>query len=140
MADTFRADVVAGLVTIMEAYQTANPTLLRRVFDARPESDVTDLPFAYVAAPREESIEWANGVRTRTMNVSIVVVDQLASNAETMARFDVLVDGLIEHISPYYHITPNTIWDRMRVADEDEPGHAAVRFTIENVSKAVGRP
>jgi len=28
----------------------------------------------------------------------------------------------------------------MRVADEDEPGHAAVRFTIENVSKAVGRP
>lgn len=138
MTTTFRQDIVAGLTTILNAYQVANPTLLRRVFDHRPPSDVTDLPFAYVSL-RPESITHASGVRTRTMQPSVVVVDMLASNDETEGRFDVLVDALVEHFTGYPHIVNGTIWDRMTVAEEDEPGFMAVRFTFENVEIIEGR-
>lgn len=138
MPTTFRQNVVAGLVVILEAYKAANPTLLRRVFDVRPQSPVNDLPYAYVSL-RPETITHASGVRVRTMNPSVVVVDALASNGETYDRFDVLVDGLVDQFTSYPHIVANTIWDRMTVAEEDEPGHAAVRFTFENVEIIEGR-
>lgn len=139
MPTSFRQDVVAGLVTILEAYKTANPTLLRHVFDVRPQGPVSDFPYAYVAL-RPESIRHASGTRTRTMQPSVVVVDTLASNGETYDRFDVLVDGLVDQFTAYPHIVANTIWDEMSVAEEDTPGFAAVRFTFSNVEITEGRP
>jgi hypothetical protein len=147
MATTFRADITSGLVTILDAFISANPTLLRRSERARPPSIVGDLPVAFVDG-RDEDITHDAGVRTRTMAPSVLVVSALADNVETVVSHDTLVDKLVDHFTTYPHITNTTIWDRMRVTDEDYPVESAdgtvrhfyaTRFTFGNVSIREGR-
>lgn len=146
VATTFRQDVANGLVTILDAFISANPTLLRRSEVARPPSVTGDLPLAFVDS-RSESITHDSGTRVRTMTPSVVVVSPLADNAETVQRHDVLVDKLIDHFTSYPHVTTGTVWDRMSVDDEDysvdTPDGArhfyATRFTFGNLSIAEGR-
>jgi hypothetical protein len=142
MATTFRADVASGLVTILEAFKTANPTLLRSVHRARPEGFTGDYPIAFVEA-RPETIFHTSGIRDRTMTPSVSVVDAGGTNAEMMAAFDTLVDALLDHFTLYPHITSNTVWDRMTVEDyAEEIGDGlrpAVRFTFGNLSIQEGR-
>jgi hypothetical protein len=142
MTTTFRQDVVAGLVTILEAFATANPTLLREVHRARPSRYTGDLPFAYVG-PRDEEGLHDSGTRTRTMQPSVVLVDRLTDNGETMDRFDILVDAMWDHLSASPHIVDGTIWSRLGGADdyEDIGGQtfAAFRFTYRDISIQEGR-
>lgn len=145
MASTFRTDITSGLVTILDAFITANPTLLRRSERGRPPSVVGDLPIAWVDR-RDESIVHDSGTRTRTMQPSVLVVAPITDNVETVIRFDTLVDLLVDHFTDYPHITSNTIWSSMTVEDEsysegDEPVRYfhAVRFSFGNVSIQEGR-
>jgi hypothetical protein len=135
------------LVTAIDAFISANPTLLRRSETARPPSVMGDLPLAWVDS-RNETAAYDSGLRARTMSPQVVVVSPLADNAETVARHDVLVDKLYDHFNAYAHIATNTSWDRLTVADEDfsvesETGTRhfyATRFTFENVLILEGRP
>jgi hypothetical protein len=145
MPSTFRTDITAGLVTILDAFIAANPTLLRRSERARPASVVGDLPIAFVDT-RPESIVHDSGTRTRTMTPSVLVVNSIGDNAETVIAFDSLVDKLVDHFTDYPHITPNTIWSSMSVDDETySEGEEfvryfhAVRFSFGNVSIQEGR-
>lgn len=145
MATTFRTDITSGLVTILDAFVTANPTLLRRTERSRPPSIVGDLPIAWVDR-RDESITHDSGTRTRTMSPSVLVVDSIGDNVETVVDFDTLVDLLVDHFTLSPHITSNTIWSDLRVEDEsysegDEPTRYfhAVRFTFGNVAILEGR-
>lgn len=143
MVTTFRSDIASGLLTILEAFITANPTLLRRAYRARPASWNTDLPAAWVET-RNEVVAHDSGVRTRTMTPSVLVVDRLTDNTETMDRMDDLVDALLDHFTASPHITTTTIWDALSVTDETEqlPDGSwvtAVRFTFGNVSIREGR-
>lgn len=142
MATTFRADVAAGLVTILEAFKTANPTMLRSVHRARPEGFIGDYPIAFVAG-RSESVSHSQGLRTRTMTPSVSVVGEYRLNGEHMDEFDVLVDALEDHFTTYPHIVTGTIWDQMSVDDYDETIgeqlRPAVRFTFGNLSIQEGR-
>jgi hypothetical protein len=142
MATTFRTDVASGLVTVLEAFKTANPTLLRSVHRARPEGFTGDYPIAFVEG-RSEQIFHTSGIRDRTMAPSVAVVGDGGLNAEHMATFDALVDALVDHFTLYPHITPGTVWDRMTVEDyAEEIGdqlRPAVRFTFGNLSIQEGR-
>ena len=147
MATTFRTDVTAGLVTIIDAFITANPTLIRRSSRAEPPSIVGDLPIAYVDR-RTETISHDSGIRVRTMTPSVVVVSPLADNVETVTAHDSLVDLLVDHFTTYAHITSNTVWSDMTVDDESYPVESndgtirhffATRFTFGNVSIQEGR-
>jgi hypothetical protein len=143
MATTFRSDIAGGLHTILLAFVAANPTLLRRAFRARPASWTTDLPAAWVEV-RNEAITHDAGVRTRTMQPTVLVVDRLTDNTETMDRMDDLVDALLDHFTANPHITPNTVWDQLAISDETEQltdgsWVSAVRFTFGNVSAREGR-
>jgi hypothetical protein len=145
MPSTFRTDITSGLVTILDAFITANPTLLRRSERGRPPSVVGDLPIAWVDR-RDESIVHDSGTRTRTMQPSVLVVAPITDNVETVIRFDTLVDLLVDHFTDYPHITSNTIWSAMTVEDEsysegEEPVRYfhAVRFSFGNVSIQEGR-
>lgn len=147
MATTFRTDITTGLVTILDAFVTANPTLLRRTSRVRPPSIVGDLPIAYVDG-RSETISHDSGIRVRTMTPAVVVVSPLADNVETVIRHDTLVDLLVDHFSTYPQIINNTIWDQMTVDDEpfdvvsgDDTVRQffATRFRFGNVSIQEGR-
>jgi len=147
MATTFRQDVTAGLVTILDAFIAANPTILRRSERAQPPSVMGDLPLAFVDG-RPERIRHDSGTRERVMSPSIVVVSSIGDNVETVVRHDVLVDLLVDHFTANPHVMPVTIWDEMTVDDEDYPVLSesgkvdhfyATRFTFVNLSIMEGR-
>ncbi len=141
MPTTFRNDVSAGILSTLNTFIAAHPTLLIRAFRARPES-YPDLPCAYIEN-RPEVITHDSGTRTRLMNPSVVVVRKITNNAEAMAAFDVLVDLLVDAFTAVPQFASDTIWSRMSVDDEDAPfgdyDFAAVRFTFSEVSIQEGR-
>jgi hypothetical protein len=142
MPTTFRADIRAGLLTIIDAYITANPTLLRKRFRSRPPSVVNDLPYAYIDFP-PETVTHDSGTRTRAMDPAIVLVDQPSDNGEVLDRFDVLTDSFLDHLSDYPHVASNTIWSRMTVTqtteEHDDRPYPAVRFAFDELSIMEGR-
>jgi hypothetical protein len=77
------------------------------------------------------------------MTPAVAVVAEKTLNAEEQARFDLLVDALVDWFTANPHITPGTIWDRMTVEDYDETIgeqlRPAVRFTFGNLSIQEGR-
>lgn len=91
---TFRVDLVDALYDLLMAYQTANPTLLRRVYRTRPAA-FEELPSAFVG-PRTEAITHTAGTRERAIAPSVVVVDTFSDNIETGDRMDILMDDLID--------------------------------------------
>jgi hypothetical protein len=99
MATTFRQDVVAALVVILRAQATATPTLLRKVWTSRPGT-YNELPLAYIG-PRDETITWDAGTRTRTMDgMTVIVVDNFVSDAGQVGdRMDELVDLLVDRFN-----------------------------------------
>ena len=146
MPTTFRADTRAGLVTAVQAFITAQPTMLHVVYTSRPSTFSGDTPFAYVDL-LGETIAHDSGTRTRTMQPSVVVVGRPTENAQQTADWDLLVDALVDHFTDYAHISPNTIWDAMTVTDDSEEVQSeqgvrtfpAVRFQFGNVSAMEGR-
>ena len=146
MTTTFRADVVAAVVTSLDVFIAANPTLLRRSELARPPSVIGDLPLAFIDG-RNERIHWDSQTMDRVMSLEVVVVWPLYDNVETVRLADTLVDQLIDHFNlNSRHFVNDSSWVDMTVADEDyrvetdqETRHFyAVRFTF-TISKMEGR-
>ena len=147
MTTTFRQDITAGLVVILDAFIAANPTMVRRSEIAEPPSVAGDLPVAFVAG-RPERITHTAQIRQRTMSPSVLVVSSITDNVETVQSHDALVDALVDHFTASPHISSNTIWEDMTVADEDYDVASAdgtvrhfyaTRFTFEDVSIQEGR-
>lgn len=141
MSTTFRTDVAAGLYAVLSTYATANPSLLVRAFRARPAS-FADLPCAWVDS-RDEDITHDSGTRTRSMRPSILVADRMTDNAETAARFDTLVDALVDAFTASPQLGTGGVWSRMTVTDEeiaeDNATFMGARFTFPDISIQEGR-
>jgi hypothetical protein len=142
MTTTFRQDVRAGLVSLLNGFKTANPTMLGSVLPSRPEGFTGDYPIAFPDS-QPESIVHDSGTRTRLMTPAVAVVAEKTLNAEEQARFDILVDTLLDYFTANPHIVTGTIWDQMTIEDYAEvigeqyrPG---VRFTFGNLSIQEGR-
>lgn len=142
MATTFRADISDGIYAVLAAYATAHPSRLLRAYRARPSSLGPDLPCAWVDN-RPESIGHSQGVRTRTMTPSVLVVRAGGDNAEAAQAFDVLVDDLVDAFTAVPQFAANTIWDELTVADEEiavgDYLLPAVRFSFGDISIMEGR-
>ena len=127
---------------MMAAYITANPTLLRRHFPYVPPSLNSDTPFSYFDL-RAETVHHANGLRDRNLRPMVVIVDRLTDNGETLARFDVLEDSLLDHFTTYPHIITGSIWSDISVSDESiadgDSTFPILRFTFEDFAKTEGR-
>lgn len=138
MATTFRADIVSGLKTVLDEFHAAHGDLLREVFRTRPESYDKTTPFAYIDRWAED-IDHDAGIRERLTTPAVVVVDRLTTNDETLARFDTLIDLLVDHFTAHPNVAPNTIWERMRVEDAFEDGFWTTRFQFLDLTKQEGR-
>ena len=92
---TFRVDLVAHLSTAVNAYITANPTIVRRYWKRRPGTFGGELPLAYMDNISEVIAVLDNGTYQRDLSTAIVVVDTFADNEQTGTRFDTAVDGLV---------------------------------------------
>lgn len=93
----WRSDVRTNGTTTLEAFQSANPTLLDRVHSARP-STVGDTRSAWMGAIGE-NIRHDSGTWQRIADVEIVVARHLADNEETADDVEELADALIEWLS-----------------------------------------
>ena len=95
MTTTFRHDIVAAVVAILQDEATANPTLLRKVYPSRPGS-FGETPCAYVGQ-RSESVTHDAGTRTRTFDgLNFTIVDTYRDNIQTGDLLDTLVDNLVD--------------------------------------------
>ena len=141
---TARVEIIEGTLALLDAFIAANPTLLRRRFKSRPPSLVTDTPCAYIDL-RPETVAYANSVRDRVMSPSVVFVDRLTDNGETMGRFDQLVDTFTDFVDAYPYLVVarnNGVWSSGTWTDESETlgrpedgqaPAAAARFTFNDV-------
>lgn len=147
-----RQDIIRGLLGLLDDYIAANPTLLRRRFKVRPPTLITDTPCAYIDL-RPETVHYDSAIRDRVFQPSIVFVDRLTDNGETMDRFDALVDSFSDFIGtnqmPYAYLSltaagvrSNGVWSQGTWSDEQESlgspdgslaPAAAARFTFTDV-------
>jgi len=98
---TYRSDLVVGVRTVLLAQQTATPTRLRAVYNARPGS-FPETPCAYIG-PRDETITLGGQLMTRTFSgLTVVLVDALQDASETEDRLDDLVDLLVTRFAAAY--------------------------------------
>ena len=138
---TFRQDAVAGLMTVLNAYKTAHPTLLRGVHSARPGGNAFEKPCAYVGS-RDESVTHDSGIRTRTLTgLQVVVLDTFPDNAQTADRMDVLVDGLLDAFTAAPHaLGGNSVVSITSIADSEVTmGEAIYRAAIFTFGTAVAQ-
>lgn len=147
MPTTFRTDIRAGMVTAVQAFITAHPTLLLAVHKSRPTRFSGDIPFAYIDLLSETATHTA-GTRERVLSPSVVVVSRPLDNDQQVDAWDVLVDLLADHFTDYAQFAPITIWSNWSVTDESEEiqsadgptrVYPAVRFTFDSVSVREGR-
>ena len=141
MGTTFRADSVAGLMTVLNAYKTAHPTLLRGVYSARPGGAAFEKPCAYVGS-RDEQVSHDSGTRTRTLSgLQVVVLDTFPDNAQNADRMDVLVDGLLDAFTAAPHaLGGNSVVSVTSIADtEVQMGEAIYRGAVFTFGTAVAQ-
>jgi hypothetical protein len=143
-----RTEVVAKMLSILAAFHAAHPTLLVRSFKVRPPSLVTDTPCAYIDL-RPFTVHYDSSMRDLVLSPSIVFVDRLTDNGETMDRFDTLIDTFTEFLDAYpYLAVGNAVWSNGTWTDEaenlgrpdgQEAPAAAARFTFNDALYKSGR-
>jgi hypothetical protein len=106
---TFRQDIRAGLRTVIGGFKTANPTLLRQIWNTRPDSfTVGELP-AIVLGSMSETAATSQGIRTRGGTlVTFDIVDRAPDNEEASNRMDLLVDALWDLLTANPHMASAT--------------------------------
>ena len=95
---TLRAEFREALHDILVAFHAAHPDLLNQVYRARPASFKP--PLAYVGPFTEPTIGHEFGNRQNSdIRASLVIVQGVYENAETVAKLDVLADALITFLA-----------------------------------------
>jgi hypothetical protein len=118
---TWRTDLAAGLLSLVQAYATANPTLLRAVSRRRP-AGVPETPYAYIGG-RSESLNFTGQIMQRVVDVPVVILDVTPDNMENATRVDALVDALITVFKDNPHGVANALFTPRSVQDiEDDYG------------------
>lgn len=136
-ASTFRQDVVADTLAFLNTFASSNPTLLARAYPQRPES-FADLPCAFIDI-RSELVTFDSGLWNRQMDMGFVLVDKLTSNAETVARMDVVVDAMCQALNDAVgRLTTFSVFSRFTYTDVSEAigdyQFAAVRFAFPDLA------
>jgi hypothetical protein len=93
-----RAEFRAALISILDDWRVANPTLVRQTYRARPASFAP--PLAYVGPFTEPTIllEMGNRLSRPDLRASLIVVQGVYDNAETMDKLDVMADSLLTYL------------------------------------------
>ena len=138
-----RVDLVAGITTMMTAFISAQPTLLKRHFRARPESAVKDWPCSWLDL-RPEDVSYDASMRDRTFTPSIVFVAGQGDNDQQMTLLDSLVDAFTDHLDSYPQLMAGSVWSDGSWSEEsislgDGTSVPGVRWTFAPILSKRGR-
>lgn len=88
---TGRVDLNEALVAILEAFRTAQPTIIRKVWSSAPPNLAGERPFVYVGDITEE-VRNDSGLRMTDYTGSVGYVDIMSDNSEAGDRAMVFFD------------------------------------------------
>lgn len=125
---TFRVDLVTALVSLLNTYKTANPTLLRDVHTARP-AHIGETPIAWIGN-RNESEVHDSGTRTRVISVDVVIADVVPDNEQAAGRMDVLWDALVDVFTAAPHMVSGSSVVEVTTIAEGETDYGTVPYRI----------
>lgn len=122
LASTFRARCVAGVYAVLTDFRSANPTLLKGLWRARPKSMTNlDLPGAYLG-PRRETVAHGSQIRQTTLTVPVTAIVPVPDNAEAETFMDDLMDALRDAFTLNYHAASGfSITSQEGADDGDQP-------------------
>jgi len=106
MTTTFRSDVVAAVMAVLQAQQTATPDQIRAVYSTRPGS-FTETPCAYIGG-RDETVSFSGGragyglMERRMVGLTVTLVDTFLDPTAASDRLDDLVDLLVTRFASAY--------------------------------------
>lgn len=107
-----------ALFTLLEAQQTATPTLIRKVFRGKP-GGLAEKPVAWLGE-FDDDLGYDQGTRNRTMTCQIVIADSFRADLITTAdTFDTLRDALVERFTAAVSLIPDTITECTRISGGD---------------------
>lgn len=100
----FRQAIQSGLLTVLQAFAAANPTILRMVMTVRPRSLTTaDMPLFYLG-DMNETIDTSQGHRTRTFSgFAGYYVDTMGEQIESNDRLNFAADVLADLFTDNFH-------------------------------------
>lgn len=95
---TRRADFRAALLAILDDFKAAHPEWIRQTYDARPTSYYP--PCAYVGPMSEPRvvIEFGSRLRRPDIQASLILVEGVYDNAETLDRLNEKGDALLTYL------------------------------------------
>lgn len=103
LGSAFRQNVSSGLLTVLQGFSAANPTLLKGIHAARPNSyELVDKPGCFIDGG-DETVAYMQGVRTRILTTTVTVFTFVPDTAEAQNGMDVLIDGLLDCFTAAYH-------------------------------------
>lgn len=133
MSWTFRSDMVAGLYSLLQAFQAANPTMLHGVYRSRPRN-MANRPLAFIG-PRPEALQHTTGIHRRTVSPAVLIVYAPKDLGEEMDDVrDDIVDAFLEYASSRPHAVSNRTLIEPRSAEDVEIAVDGVTYPATAVS------
>ncbi len=126
----FRQALSAGVITIVNLFSLANPTIVASTGIVRPGSfAAVALPHFYIGA-MSESVMTTQGTRTRTFDgFSGFLVDQYGTTYDSAERMDLAADALADLFTNNFHAASGTsMLKHVGTLDSEEVDSANVRF------------
>ncbi len=117
----FRQATQTGVLTLVNDFMAANPTIIRSTFSARPPSLVNVEKPCFFIGDLTEDIVHANGVRTRTLGgFSAYLVDQLGDVYWSNDRMNFAADALVDLFTGGFHaISGRSILEQIAMIDTE---------------------
>jgi hypothetical protein len=140
----FRQSLSNGILSIVTAFATANPTIVRSIRNSKPAFSNVEFPVFYVG-DLTESILHYQGVRTRTFSgFSAFLVDSLGGAEEAADRMDFAADVLTDLFTTNVHAASGlSIFQHTGTADVDVPAGdgslPGLEFTFAEATVTEGR-
>jgi hypothetical protein len=142
----FRQALQLGIKNVVQAFATANPTIIRSVRTFRPPSFAgsTSLPVFYLG-DMSETITHVQGLRTRTFSgFSGYLVDQLGTIDDSNDRMNFAADVLTDLFTANYHAADGvSIFQHTATTDTEEVDgtirYPALEFQFAQTEKGEGR-
>lgn len=128
MPTTFRVDTVAGILSVLNTYKTANPSLLRAVHTARPEH-IGETPVAWLGNRNEAEVH-TQGLRDRNITIDVFVADVYSDSAQVAGRMDILWDALADAFTADPHFVSSSSVAEVTTIAEGEVDYGGVPYRV----------
>jgi hypothetical protein len=101
MANTFRAAMRAGAMTLFEGYKAANPNALKQMYRGRPSSIFA--PCGYLEGFTESDINYTAQMVQRTPILEARIIHGTFDSADAVDQQDAFADGFLQYVISNKH-------------------------------------